>query len=550
MVFNSRWTLALIWACFLLRALFYCSVIPLWEGYDEFSHFAFIQHFAATGTIPDARHTNSSREVQESMRLTPMPWMQRDLRQNVTHDAWWRLPFPERAHRERRLRALPPQWATETPQDFVPIYEAQQPPLYYVLLSAPYRLLSATNLVTRVWWLRLFTAALASLVIPLGFLTAREILGNVRAALAVTVLIASMPELMLTVCRIGNDALAVVTGTLCLLLAFRSRDAQHRTQSAALLGIATGLALLTKAYFLALLPPLALLPLLAWRKSTGSSRRTAVHCLLLAAGPLLIAGWWYARNLLLTGSISGAQMEVASRRFSTPELLHMIARVPWLKAADFVFLSHIWHGDWSFLVLRSWMYHLFALVWIVAAVGFAARYFSKPPRQPSRTALSLLAAFYLSFLLAMAYHALLTFGHEGHAGSLGFYLCSMVVAEAVLLLLGLDALLPARLGRGAIALLTLSFAALEAFGLFFYMIPYYTGVIAHLENGNLPTLQLGQLARGGAYTILERLTMNKPDFLNVPALIVIGLLLLLATLTLVAMNFSLACVSGHQPKRE
>ena len=509
-----RAILAALWLCFLLRALFYCSIVPLWEGYDEYAHFAFIQYFATTGTLPDARHTNTSREVQESMRLAPMPWMQRDLRQNVTHDSWWRLPPPERADRERRLRDLPPQWATEPSQDFVPIYEAQQPPLYYVLLAAPYRLFSATPLITRVWWLRLFTAALASLVIPLGFLTAREILGDVRAALAVTALIASMPELMLTVCRIGNDALAVVAGTLCLLLAFRTRDANHRTRYAALLGIATGLALLTKAYFLALLPPLLLLPLLVWRK------RALVPSLLLAAGPVVIAGWWYARNLLLTGSLSGEQTEVAIQRFSAVEMLHMIARVPWIKAADFIFMSHIWLGDWSFLVVRSWMYHLFALAWIIAAVGFAARYFSKPPR-PSRSDLTLLAGFYLSFLIAMAYHALITFAHEGIAGTLGFYLCSMVVAESVLLYLGLH-----RLGLTA---LTVSFAALEAFALLFYLLPYYTGLIAHLSNGNLPAFHLAHLS-----SVLERLATNKPYFLNPPAIV---LLFLLSTLTLVTIAF-------------
>ena len=310
---DARWAVAVLWVCFLLRALFYCSIVPLWEGYDEYSHFSFIQYFDANKSLPDARRSNSSREVQESLRLAPMPWMQRGLNQNVTHDAWWRLPAAEREDRERQLRAIPAAWGSETPKEFLPIYEAQQPPLYYFLLAAPYRLLSALPLVTRVWWLRLFTAALASLVIPLGFLTAREILGNVRTALAVTALVASMPELTLLVCRIGNDSLAVVAGTSCLLLAFRTREWKQRSWYAVLLGTAVGLALLTKAYFLALLPILVLVPLLAWRKNPGSWKRRAAQSLLLVVVPALIAGWWYARNVLLTGSISGEQTELAMR---------------------------------------------------------------------------------------------------------------------------------------------------------------------------------------------------------------------------------------------
>jgi 4-amino-4-deoxy-L-arabinose transferase-like glycosyltransferase len=337
------------------------------------------------------------------------------------------------------------------------------------------------------------------------------VLSDARAALGITALIAAMPELMLTVCRIGNDALAVVAGTLCVFLAFRTRDPRQRTRYAVLLGIATGLALLTKAYFLALIPPLVLLPLFVWRK------RTLIPSLALAAGPLAIAAWWYARNLLSTGSLSGEQTELAAHRFTTPELLEMIPRVPWLNAADFIFLSHIWLGDWSFLVVRSWMYHVFALVWIIAAIGVAWK---------RRT--GLLSAFYLSFLLAMAYHVLITYSHSGIAGTLGFYLYSMVVAESILLYVGLS--------RIGIAALTIAFAALESFALLFYMLPYYTGLIAHLPNGNLPAYHLAQFS-----SLLTRLSTNKPGFLPIPT---IAVLFLLSTLLLL----TLATVVGRPPR--
>src|SRR5207237_1038040 len=99
-----------IWVCFLLRALFYCSIVPLWEGYDEYSHFSWIQYFDANGSLPDGRRTNTSEEVQASLRLAPMPWMLRGLGQRLTHDAWWQLPATEREDRERQLRAIPPAW--------------------------------------------------------------------------------------------------------------------------------------------------------------------------------------------------------------------------------------------------------------------------------------------------------------------------------------------------------------------------------------------------------------------------------------------------------
>jgi hypothetical protein len=34
----------LIWVAFFLRGAFYASILPVWEGFDEYAHFAFIHH--------------------------------------------------------------------------------------------------------------------------------------------------------------------------------------------------------------------------------------------------------------------------------------------------------------------------------------------------------------------------------------------------------------------------------------------------------------------------------------------------------------------------
>jgi len=41
-----RVLLVAIWLAFLSRGLFYSVQQPMWEGYDEWAHFAFIQHIA------------------------------------------------------------------------------------------------------------------------------------------------------------------------------------------------------------------------------------------------------------------------------------------------------------------------------------------------------------------------------------------------------------------------------------------------------------------------------------------------------------------------
>src|ERR1700760_3836516 len=64
---------ALLWALFLVRGLFFCFALPLWEGWDEYAHFGFVQFVANGGVLPRF-DTAFSREVDQSMRLAPLPY--------------------------------------------------------------------------------------------------------------------------------------------------------------------------------------------------------------------------------------------------------------------------------------------------------------------------------------------------------------------------------------------------------------------------------------------------------------------------------------------
>src|SRR5580698_2154480 len=82
-----------LWFCLLLKLVFYASFVSLWEGYDEFAHFAFVQHLADTHQLPDLLNARASQEVAESLRLAPVPWTIRQWTPgSIAHDDFWRLP--------------------------------------------------------------------------------------------------------------------------------------------------------------------------------------------------------------------------------------------------------------------------------------------------------------------------------------------------------------------------------------------------------------------------------------------------------------------------
>jgi len=62
---------------FLARGLFYVSVLPMWEGFDEYGHFGFVDYLSATGKLPEPAERVSA-EINRSLDLVPLPWTLRD----------------------------------------------------------------------------------------------------------------------------------------------------------------------------------------------------------------------------------------------------------------------------------------------------------------------------------------------------------------------------------------------------------------------------------------------------------------------------------------
>jgi hypothetical protein len=469
-----------VWLCFIARALFYCSVVPMWEGFDEYAHFAMVQRMALGSGLPDFRTAAISRQVAASLELAPVPWIVRDSSRGwLSHDQFWQLPSEERARRSAELRALPAAWASENSSPPLQLWEAQQPPLYYWMAAPVYRIIRGFDLPMQVWILRCLTALMASLAIPCAFFAARNIFSDHRLALGTAVLVASMPELYLSACRVSNEGLAIALGAVIVMLGVSKRVGP--------LSVALGAALLTKAYFLAFLPWAVFVMFKARRM------RWLILC-------LAICGWWYVRTWLLTGTITGEERDVAAHAISRMSVFAAMLHMPWRRTLDFVGTSYIWLGGWSFLGLRSWMIRGVEALLAIAAAGVAVRIFR-------RRELMWLSALVACMLAGLAYHAVTGFRSTGDAGTMGYYLYCLVVAEAILMVAGL--------GRW----IALAFLAIEAFGVWIYMLPYYAGLIFHDASGNLPAGHLSEIGRA----MFDRLSVNKPGFIHPFALAILYL---------------------------
>jgi hypothetical protein len=510
----SRWLL-LIWFCFLARAFFYCAALPLWEGYDEWSHFAVVQRMVFRGEALVSRNSQIPRDVAASLELAPVPWECRQLPPpSATHDDFWRLPPAERARRQAGFRAIPSVWAFQDSTGNLTAYEGLQGPLAGWLMSPVLYAVRGAHLSTQVLLLRWYSIALLSLVIPLTFFTARSVFGHDGPALGCAATVAAMPGFLIGIARVSNESAAVPLFTLLIWL---SLGPLTRARVIAL-GAVLGLGLLAKAYFLTAIPPVALV--LLWK-----CRRPRVLLVPLVA--FAIAGWWYVRNLLTTGTLSGMWESVVAPDATFGTKLHQALRVPWLGTVDSILFSHLWLGAWSTLTVRSWMYHLFYVLIVLAAVGLAWRVRSAP--------MLILAAFYVSFWLGQLYHAALLSTVWGMATSLGCYLYAAVAAEVPLCAAGLRALSPRGARRFVVPAGVALFALLDLYTIHMVALPYYTGLIAHRPNG--PVAAFHPTA-AGIQEGVTRLAAFKSPLLAPPVFGALWVFYVAATLGLVALSFA------------
>lgn len=239
---------------------------PIWEGFDEWAHFGYIQSLAQYRHLP-SRTEPVSDMLRRSVELAPLSASAAEYsRESLTHDAFWRLSTEERLARERQLEGLRPSYRGTGNHQVLREYEAQQPPLYYLILAPVYFCLRHASLATQVFALRFASLLISATGILMCYMLALQMPASRRTAIPILVLLASWPAFLIEVTRIGNDVLALTLGTAFMLCLFRIVNGSPRLRDWIGAGAVLGAALLAKSYMLALVPLLPVVALIEARR--------------------------------------------------------------------------------------------------------------------------------------------------------------------------------------------------------------------------------------------------------------------------------------------
>ena len=356
---HTRWLVVLA-AYGVLNAVLYASLLPLWEGFDEPFHYAYVERLATHGDFSIVGKTPLTAEIWESLHLAPGSYLvKRNLPFVTSFSEYFALPPTERTARRVRVLSLSPALRL----DDIPgtsNYEAQQPPLAYLVMAVPDRLWAGLPLPARIFRLRLFCAVPATLLVMGLTLWLGNLLGlNARAQYSATFVVLSSQMFYACVARVANEWLVIPLIALILIAAIRFHR-EPRFRNGALFGAALASALLAKSYALSwALFGVCVLVYRAW--CDRKARLPAAVALGIVA---IIAGPWYVRNLRLYRNLGGILL---AERVGIGGALRTLPSLAWMKILIESVHGALWTGNNSFTSFSAWTLNLVLVLMAVAS---------------------------------------------------------------------------------------------------------------------------------------------------------------------------------------
>ena len=337
---------------------------------------------------------------------------------------------------------------------------------------------------------RLVSTALGLLPIVATYGIALELFSDRRwLALGAAALTAFNPMFVFIAARVSNDAAVAAFGSLVVWGAVRLAVRGLSRRGLVLLGVALGLAALSKLSGITLAPAVALALLFdslrTWHHHSKIHPRQRLRLVigrwsLVVLTALAVSGWWFARNQILYGGLMGVDAWLSHTATVRPEPIGFFDVIPQLEGLE---MSYWAIFGWFNIFAAPWMYQFWWVLVRMAVVGLVfvlldqltAHRFSRPVQ---------------AGLMIVALAFLLIFGSVWHfimivLGSQGRYLMPVVAAISILLMLGLSRLLPRRWTPGLATLLGGGHLALSLACLFAFIMPAYAtpGVV---QESDLP----------------------------------------------------------------
>jgi len=463
---TERGIITAIVAIFTLLGLIYSVVTPVFEASDEKWHYPMVKTIADNWSLPVQKPGVDTPGVEAT------PWRQEGSQAPLYYAISAVATFWIDTSDMEAARHLNPHVDSGATPDGNVNLVVHDP----ALERFPWR-----GTVLAVHIIRFLSVLMGAAAVTLTYLITREVLPDRPAlALGAAAIHAFTPMFMFIAGSVNNDNLAVLLSSLGLWMLIRITNYKWQMANPKRLvigylslGIVLGLAALTKSQTLALAPLTALVvSVRAVRRR--SWREFVVGGLATALPLLLIAGWWYLRNLRLYGDLTGVEMftQILGQR-NVPADLDQLWR------ERFSFMAGYWGNFGGINVpMAAWTYPVLNTVVPIAALGLVVATLKyQITNRKSQDSHLIFGICNLPFILCLLWALLvfipwllwarITWSSQGR---LVFYAISV---WSLLLAMGLAGWFPRRWGRWLVAAFALFLLGLAAAAPFAWIAPTY-----------------------------------------------------------------------------
>jgi hypothetical protein len=483
----SQWRrfCALMVAIFLVRAAFVMSILPPFEGWDEYQHLAYIVFLAENDRAPVL---GSKDVVPESLypSLVQYPHCQWCIDQvrcigALTYDEFWQSSEPPN---------LPDRVCS------LPLYQAQQAPLYYRLATPVYRALSgADNAVALMTVLRAINVLLVAAALYVALAAIGGLVKHGPHRYAIGLLAGLQPLFLLNSVRVANDALAVLLGTLVIVILLRLPRRRYWLW-VVLGGFLLGFAILAKTINLAMVPFVVFVFGLLWFRKKLSAVRASLGGVVMLLSAAAVTYQYFHFNVVHFGMLTPLQEAVMNREAGkgVGDMAVVVLEADWWRSlANRYFRYSLWHGGWSSLQLPSFIktYYQYNLYLAIFGCVFALSARVRRGRLLFKENTNLFQAgvLCLSVAAALGYHAVQTRLALGAVATNAWY-AAACFPWLLCLYCQFLAFYPGRwIARLLLGEMLLLFAVADLYGVFGLMVPAYAGA----SWGALARSRLGAL---------------------------------------------------------
>lgn len=391
----------------LIKSIIWGGLTPIFQAPDEHTHFGIIQYIGEKNHHPGKLNPLiTSKELIAVGEITNFNWMD-------SHPVWQGLPDDW----QEKIKSLDP----SLKNDFVHhLNQGGQklPPLYYYLSFPAYKIMSWQNFLIRFFSLRLVSVLLGVLTVYFSFKTARIFFAP-SWSLAIASLVAFQPTLSVIFSTITYDSLAVTLTSLFTYLSLKYLKAnQSKYLFFSLLTVV--LCVLTKTQLICLLLPWAWLLLPKHKRY------------LLLSLPVLLSVWFYQPARFVINQIP--------LFFSHQPLLllkqYLVQNYQAFSAQIFPWYWGVF--GWLEKTMPLWTYRVLKIIVALGLIGLI-----KIKKTKTFWWLILLN---LSLVLIVFANDFLIFTQNGAGfGVQGRYFLPGVISQMMLLMFGLNNLVPKKI---------------------------------------------------------------------------------------------------------